>query len=66
MTIAGKQVNTEPLKLWALHLQRGAMIVGLLAFLFRFPEHTTAWALMGAAAADLFHAAKTNGNGGGK
>lgn len=61
MTIAGKTVNTEPLKLWALHSQRLVVIVGLLAFLWRQPDHVTGWSLLSAAVVDLFHAAK-NGN----
>ena len=65
MTINGKQINVEPAKLYALHSQRLAVIVGLLWFLFGHPDHITAWSLFSAAVVDLFHAAK-NGSGGGR
>lgn len=65
MTIEGQRVDREFVKLLALQLQRGLMIVGLLVLLYLHPENTTAWALFGAAATDLFHSAR-NGNGNGK
>ena len=64
--MAAKDYLTQKVFLW--FCQRMSVIVVLGVFLILHPSDTTAWAVMGAVVADLFHAAKNgeNGNGNGK
>jgi hypothetical protein len=64
MTLLGQAVDKEFVKLLALHSQRLAVIVGLLVFRFRQPEHVTVWAPFSTAATHLFHAVLRNGSSG--
>ena len=68
MTIQGRTVDKEFIKLLAQQSQRLVVILGLLAFLaFKDPQHVTAWSLFSAAVVALLHSTKAaNGSHNGK